>query len=168
VLRTRGSGLSRLGLRRAISRPPARLSREPPTPGHPAWAAETSSAFRDDPAHEPFVRIRVAFTLAALARDLLAGGHLSYRNRVAAQGSSSRDATAGERFRRRTYVAFALSHPYFRHGRRALLTRWFGASRGRGFLVTEHGEYFCDGEFLGSAFERDSKGVACRAFATTP
>lgn len=75
-----------------------------------------------------------------------------------------RDARPGEVFHRRTYVTFPLSHPYFEKGKKAFLTKVVRCEPGERLDVTERREFFCDGEFLGTAFERDSKGVILPRF----
>jgi conjugal transfer pilin signal peptidase TrbI len=70
-----------------------------------------------------------------------------------------RSASAGEHFTKHSFVLFPLSHPYFKNGKRELATKVVRCVPGEDLVVTESREYFCEGEFLGRAFEKDSKGT---------
>lgn len=70
-----------------------------------------------------------------------------------------RRAAPGEHFEKHSFVVFPLSHPYFKKGRRELATKVVRCEPGDSLRVTDAREYFCEGEFLGRAFEKDSRGT---------
>jgi hypothetical protein len=110
--------------------------------------------------------MKLALTLAVVAATYWVGGHLmlTETESLAERFFFIRDVKPGEKFPRWSYVTFGLSHPHFKKGKKELLTKMVRCEAGETLKVTDQREYFCNGQFLGRSFERDSKGVALPQF----